>query len=287
MSEDQQTSEQAAGGLLGKVAGRAKEIVGSALGHSELDREGRLQQFQVDAEQEAIVRGEEAEEKERRGQAGDRQSRDRDGAPRARAGALADERRGADRARAGPGETPGQSRSSGGDPRGECPRAGGRVAPSAWPTPSTRSRADESALASQDRRPPLARARQGAARRGPEGCWREAAGPARRGRRQAARARRPAARRGRGRAPARRREARGRRGPRRQSRRGEEETRRGEKARKAKSQNEKREKSAELDKLEARERSLAAAEDAVRAKREADSLRAATAKAKEARKKVG
>jgi uncharacterized protein YjbJ (UPF0337 family) len=64
MSEHQQTSEQVAGGLLGKFAGRAKEIVGSALGHSELDREGRLQQFQVDAEQEAIMRGEEAEEKD-------------------------------------------------------------------------------------------------------------------------------------------------------------------------------------------------------------------------------
>ena len=64
MSDHQQTSEQAAGGLLGKAAGRAKEIVGSALGKSELDREGRLQQFQVEAEQGAIRRGEEAEEKD-------------------------------------------------------------------------------------------------------------------------------------------------------------------------------------------------------------------------------
>jgi uncharacterized protein YjbJ (UPF0337 family) len=57
MSENQQTSEHVAGGLLGKAAGRAKEIVGSALGKSELGREGRLQQVQVEAEGEAIERG--------------------------------------------------------------------------------------------------------------------------------------------------------------------------------------------------------------------------------------
>jgi uncharacterized protein YjbJ (UPF0337 family) len=64
MTDHEQTQERTAGGLLGKAAGRAKEIVGSALGNSQLDREGRLQQVQVEAEEEAIGRGQEAEEKD-------------------------------------------------------------------------------------------------------------------------------------------------------------------------------------------------------------------------------
>jgi uncharacterized protein YjbJ (UPF0337 family) len=64
MNDHEQMQERTAGGLLGKAAGRAKEIVGSALGNSQLDREGRLQQVQVEAEEEAIGRGQEAEEKD-------------------------------------------------------------------------------------------------------------------------------------------------------------------------------------------------------------------------------
>jgi uncharacterized protein YjbJ (UPF0337 family) len=64
MTKHDQTSEQTAGGLLGKASGRAKELVGSVFGNPELDREGRLQQVQVEAEQEAIQRGEEADTKD-------------------------------------------------------------------------------------------------------------------------------------------------------------------------------------------------------------------------------
>lgn len=64
MTDQEQRQERTAGGLLGKAAGRAKEVVGSALGNSELDREGRLQQVQVEAEREAIEHGREAEEKD-------------------------------------------------------------------------------------------------------------------------------------------------------------------------------------------------------------------------------
>jgi hypothetical protein len=64
MTDHEQTQERAAGGLLGKAAGRAKQIVGSALGNDRLDREGRLQQVQVEAEEEAIERGQEADEKD-------------------------------------------------------------------------------------------------------------------------------------------------------------------------------------------------------------------------------
>ena len=55
--------EETAGGLLGKVAGKAKEVAGSAVGNDELAREGRLQQAQSDAEIEA--RREEAEARQR------------------------------------------------------------------------------------------------------------------------------------------------------------------------------------------------------------------------------
>lgn len=64
MTEHDQTPERTAGGLLGKAAGRAKELVGSALGNSQLDREGRLQQVQAEAEKTAIERGEEADGKD-------------------------------------------------------------------------------------------------------------------------------------------------------------------------------------------------------------------------------
>ena len=48
-----ENSERTAGGLVGKIAGRTKEAVGSALGRDDLGREGRLQQAQVDAEAQA------------------------------------------------------------------------------------------------------------------------------------------------------------------------------------------------------------------------------------------
>ena len=64
MTDHEQVSERTSGGLLGRVSGRAKQLVGSAFGNSELDREGRLQQVQVEAEEEAIERGQEAEEKD-------------------------------------------------------------------------------------------------------------------------------------------------------------------------------------------------------------------------------
>ena len=44
------SSEETAGGALGRIAGKAKEVAGSALGHDELSREGRLQQAGADAE---------------------------------------------------------------------------------------------------------------------------------------------------------------------------------------------------------------------------------------------
>ena len=53
MTDHEQTQERAAGGLLGKAAGRAKQLVGSALGNSQLDGEGRLQQVGVEAETDA------------------------------------------------------------------------------------------------------------------------------------------------------------------------------------------------------------------------------------------
>jgi uncharacterized protein YjbJ (UPF0337 family) len=64
MSDHEQVSERTSGGLLGKVSGRAKQLVGSAFGNADLDREGRLQQMQVEAEEEAIERGQEADEKD-------------------------------------------------------------------------------------------------------------------------------------------------------------------------------------------------------------------------------
>src|SRR4051794_7970121 len=46
-------SERTAGGVVGRLAGQAKEAAGQALGNDELAREGRLQQASVDAEREA------------------------------------------------------------------------------------------------------------------------------------------------------------------------------------------------------------------------------------------
>src|SRR5579884_2252017 len=50
---DPMTQQRTAGGLAGKVVGKAKEAIGSATGNDDLAREGRLQQIQGDAEREA------------------------------------------------------------------------------------------------------------------------------------------------------------------------------------------------------------------------------------------
>jgi uncharacterized protein YjbJ (UPF0337 family) len=55
------TPEDTAGGPLGKLAGKAKELTGSALGNDELAREGRLQQAQAEAETDAAQEAAEAE----------------------------------------------------------------------------------------------------------------------------------------------------------------------------------------------------------------------------------
>ena len=47
---DQENPKQTTGGLVGKVAGKAKEAAGSLVGNGDLAREGRLQQAQADAE---------------------------------------------------------------------------------------------------------------------------------------------------------------------------------------------------------------------------------------------
>jgi len=57
--------ESTTGGPLGKLAGRAKEAAGSILGREDLQREGKLQQVQSEAEREAAERAAEAEQKER------------------------------------------------------------------------------------------------------------------------------------------------------------------------------------------------------------------------------
>lgn len=64
MTNHVQTQERVSGGLLGKAAGRAKRFVGVALGNSQLDREGRLQQVQAEAEKGAIERGQEADDRD-------------------------------------------------------------------------------------------------------------------------------------------------------------------------------------------------------------------------------
>ena len=52
------------GGLAGKLAGRAKEMAGSAVGNEDLAREGRLQQAQVEAEGDAQIAAERAKQAE-------------------------------------------------------------------------------------------------------------------------------------------------------------------------------------------------------------------------------
>lgn len=64
MTERGDSEERTAGGPLGKLAGEAKEAIGSALGNEELAREGRLQKVQVDAEEDAAERAQEAREAE-------------------------------------------------------------------------------------------------------------------------------------------------------------------------------------------------------------------------------
>ena len=53
MTDPDTPSERTVGGVAGKVAGKAKEVVGEALRDDELAREGRLQQAQGDAERDA------------------------------------------------------------------------------------------------------------------------------------------------------------------------------------------------------------------------------------------
>jgi uncharacterized protein YjbJ (UPF0337 family) len=64
MTEQEQTPEQVAGGGLGKVVGRVKEAIGSAVGNDELAGEGRAQQVQAETEREAEERTQEAAAKE-------------------------------------------------------------------------------------------------------------------------------------------------------------------------------------------------------------------------------
>lgn len=59
--------EAAAGGTIGKLAGRAKELAGTVLGRDDLHREGKLQQVQSEAEKDAATLAAEAKQKEERG----------------------------------------------------------------------------------------------------------------------------------------------------------------------------------------------------------------------------
>ena len=51
---DPETAERTTGGLAGKVVGKAKELAGEVSNNDELAREGRLQQAQGDADQDAV-----------------------------------------------------------------------------------------------------------------------------------------------------------------------------------------------------------------------------------------
>ena len=64
---DPETPEDTSGGLVGKIAGKAKEVAGSLVGNDDLAREGRLQQAQSEAEADAARR--EAEAQQRRAEA--------------------------------------------------------------------------------------------------------------------------------------------------------------------------------------------------------------------------
>jgi uncharacterized protein YjbJ (UPF0337 family) len=55
--------EVTAGGTLGKLAGRAKELAGTVLGREDLHREGKLQQVQSEAENDAVTLAAEARQK--------------------------------------------------------------------------------------------------------------------------------------------------------------------------------------------------------------------------------
>ena len=61
---DQETSEQTTGGLIGKLAGKAKEATGTLVGNGALAREGRLQQAQVDAQTDADAKAAEAKQRD-------------------------------------------------------------------------------------------------------------------------------------------------------------------------------------------------------------------------------
>src|SRR4051794_40324109 len=54
MSEPE-SSETTTGGAVGRLVGKAKAAAGSLLGNSDLEREGRLQQAQADAEARAAT----------------------------------------------------------------------------------------------------------------------------------------------------------------------------------------------------------------------------------------
>jgi uncharacterized protein YjbJ (UPF0337 family) len=56
--------EATAGGTIGKLAGRAKELAGTVLGRDDLHREGKLQQVQSEAEEDAAKLAAEAKQKE-------------------------------------------------------------------------------------------------------------------------------------------------------------------------------------------------------------------------------
>ena len=47
--------ERVAGGPLGKVVGRAKQLAGAAMGRQDLHREGQLQEVQADTQAEAAA----------------------------------------------------------------------------------------------------------------------------------------------------------------------------------------------------------------------------------------
>jgi uncharacterized protein YjbJ (UPF0337 family) len=66
MTEQKQNPEQVAGGGLGKVVGRVKEAIGSAMGNDTLSAEGHAQQVQADTEREAAELAKEAAAKEER-----------------------------------------------------------------------------------------------------------------------------------------------------------------------------------------------------------------------------
>jgi uncharacterized protein YjbJ (UPF0337 family) len=58
------TSEEVAGGLAGRLAGKAKQAAGAVLGDDDMAREGRLQEAKVDQEREAAREAAEARQAE-------------------------------------------------------------------------------------------------------------------------------------------------------------------------------------------------------------------------------